>query len=150
MGKSVEVIARGVCVKGSRILLCQSKKASNTYLPGGHVEFKETARMGLEREIDEELGLPSTAGRFLGAVEHSFRQKGKRHCEWNVVFEMAIPGLNDVEEIEAAEDHIRFFWCELDALKPAELEPAALCDLLPQWLGDALGCDRWVSGGDFA
>ena len=150
MGKSIEVIARGVCVNGNRILLCQSKGASNTYLPGGHVEFKETARIGLEREIVEELGLPSTAGRFLGAVEHSFRQKGKRHCEWNVVFELDIPGLGAGDSVEAAEDHIRFMWCELAALKEAELEPAVLCDLLPQWLGDnTVVGERWVSGGDF-
>jgi len=114
------------------------------------VEFKEAARKGLEREIEEELGLPSTAGRFLGAVEHSFRQKGKRHCEWNVVFELTIPGLVGAEDIEAAEDHIRFFWCELDALTSARMEPAVLCDLLPEWLGNTLGDDRWASGGDFA
>lgn len=150
MVKAIEVIARGVCVSGSRILLCQTRGAANTYLPGGHVEFKETARMALEREIEEELGLPSTVGRFLGAAEHSFRQKGKRHCEWNAVFELGIPGLEADESIDAAEDHIRFLWCELDALKQAKLEPSVLCDLLPQWLGDAFAGERWACGGDFA
>ncbi|MBT3193501.1 MAG: NUDIX domain-containing protein [Verrucomicrobia bacterium] len=150
MGKSVEVIARGVCVKGGKVLLCQSKKAKIAYLPGGHTEFKETARTSLEREIVEELGLPSKAGRFLGAVEHSFKQRGKRHCEWNIVFALEIPTLELEKEVVAAEDHIMFWWCAIEELKQARIEPAVLCDLLPKWLDDAFVGERWGSGGDFA
>jgi 8-oxo-dGTP diphosphatase len=150
MGKSVEVIARGVCVKAGKILLCQAKNAQITYLPGGHTDFGETARLSLEREIVEEIGVASTAGGFLGAVEHSFVQKGKRHCEWNVVFELDIPSISAAGPVAAAEDHITFHWCDLDALKEERLEPAVLCDLLPEWLGNALTGDRWGSGGDFA
>jgi len=146
----VEVIARGVCCRAGKILLCQTRGAANTYLPGGHVEFMETARAGLEREITEELGLASTAGRFLGAVEHSFTQKGNLHCEWNAVFELVIPGISPDSTPAAVEDHITFFWQDLEALKAAGLEPSVLCERLPQWLlSDAAGCERWVSGGHF-
>ena len=72
MSKKIEILARGVLVQNGRVLLCHTKGAANTYLPGGHVEFKESARAALCREIKEEMGLDSTAGRFLGAVEHSF------------------------------------------------------------------------------
>ncbi|MDD4443198.1 MAG: NUDIX domain-containing protein, partial [Kiritimatiellae bacterium] len=57
----VEVIARGVCVVDGHILLCHGKRSALTYLPGGHIEFRETARQALEREIAEELGRASTA-----------------------------------------------------------------------------------------
>ena len=40
----VEVIARGVCVVDGHILLCHGKRSALTYLPGGHIEFGETAR----------------------------------------------------------------------------------------------------------
>lgn len=149
MGKKMEVIARGVCLKAGKILLCQTAGAGNTYLPGGHVEFNETARAGLEREIVEELGADSTAGRFLGMVEHSFIQKSKRHCEWNAVFALTIPELLPDAPVIAAESHISFRWCDLGALQAARLEPAVLCDCLPQWLDAAFVGPRWVTGGDF-
>jgi 8-oxo-dGTP pyrophosphatase MutT (NUDIX family) len=143
----VEVIARGVCLKSGMILLCRTNGARNTYLPGGHVEFMETARESLEREIVEELGVESVAGEFLGMVEHSFIQNGRRHCEWNVFFDLNIPSLDPADDVAAAENHISFQWCDISGLKGAELEPAVLCDLIPQWLiGNGR---RWESGGDF-
>lgn len=143
----VEVIARGVCIESGKILLCRTNGAENTYLPGGHVEFMETARQSLEREIVEELGVESSAGEFLGVVEHSFIQKGRRHCEWTVFFELDIPSLDSANTVVAAEDHISFQWCDIFELSAAKLEPAVLCDLLPQWLSGR--GKRWASGGDF-
>jgi len=146
----IETIARGVCVKSGRILLCQTNGADITYLPGGHTEFNETARISLEREIEEELGLESCAGRFLGMVEHSFVQKGSPHCEWNVCFELNIESLDPDDKVEAAEDHISFLWCEISELKAAKLEPDVLCDLIPQWLSESGECGTWTSGGNFS
>ncbi len=145
----VEVIARGVCVKSGMVLLCQTKGADITYLPGGHTEFNEKAHISLEREIVEELGVESVAGSFLGMVEHNFVQKGRQHCEWNVVFELGIDALNPEDEVIAAEDHISFRWCKISELKSAKLEPNVLCELLPKWLEDGCKESRWVSGGDF-
>lgn len=149
MKTRVEVIARGVCLMDGKLLLCQSKGAENTYLPGGHVDFMEKARDGLEREIVEELAVSSSAGRFLGMVEHSFMQKGKPHCEWNVVFELSIPDLLPAKTPLAAEDHITFKWWDLDDLHSAKLEPEVLCELLPEWLGNAIAGERWSSGGNY-
>jgi 8-oxo-dGTP diphosphatase len=150
MRNVVEVIARGVCVKMGRLLLCQTQGAEITYLPGGHTEFEEPARVSLEREIQEELGLAASAGRFLGAVEHSFVQKGRPHCEWNVLFELDIPELVSGRSVKPAEDHLMFHWCDVQELKTARLEPAVLCDFLPEWLSTACAGERWASGGDFA
>jgi 8-oxo-dGTP pyrophosphatase MutT (NUDIX family) len=146
----VEVIARGVCVSEGRILLCHGKKAALTYLPGGHVEFRETARQALVREMKEELGLDARAGRFLGCCEHAFVQKGEPHAEINLVFELHIPGLVSGEPVVAAEEWLGFRWQPLDKLDEAEVEPAPLRARIAEWLarpgGHFVSGDAWGSG----
>ena len=88
--KHIETIARGVCVKDGKVLLCLPKDRSYSYLPGGHIEFGETGREALVREMKEETGRDATAGGLLGVVESSFVQKGERHCEINLIYEMKI------------------------------------------------------------
>ena len=51
MEKHIETIARGVCVKDGKVLLCFPKDRSYAYLPGGHIEFGETGRVALVREM---------------------------------------------------------------------------------------------------
>ena len=131
--KTIEVLARGVCIKAGRLLVCRSKGAANTYLPGGHVEWCEKARVSLRREIREELGVRSVVGEFLGAVEHTFVQKGERHCEINMVFKLDLPSLSPDSDPEACEPWIDFKWIPLKALGRNHLEPRSLRKLVPFW-----------------
>jgi len=142
---NVEVIARGVCVADGQLLLCHGRKSSLTYLPGGHIEFRETARQALVREIKEELGRDAEAGRFLGCCEHCFIQKGEPHAEINLVFELTIPGLKPGAEAAAVEDWIGFRWQPLDKLDEANLEPSPFRKLVAEWLKTPGG--HFVSGG---
>jgi len=115
----IEVIARGVCVQDCKILLCRAKGGATTYLPGGHIEFGETGREALMREVKEELGVDSDTGAFLGVVENSFQQHGKPHAEINLVYELKLPASTAAR---AQEDWIDFEWRELsnlDDLLPA-------------------------------
>lgn len=137
--RHIEILTRGVCVMRGHVLLCHTKGAANTYLPGGHVEFREMARAALEREVAEEMGLRSTAGRFLGCVEHAFRQKGRWHAEINLLFRLRIPGLTPAVPPESREDWIEFLWVPSERLRTARLEPAALVDRLPRWLKSPAG-----------
>ena len=114
----IETIARGVCVRNGKLLLCKAKGGKTTYLPGGHIEFGETGRQALVREIKEELGLDAETGAFLGVVENSFLQHGKPHAEINLVYELSLAE----GAATAQEDWIEFEWrplSDLDDLLPA-------------------------------
>ena len=116
----IETIARGVAIIDGEVLLCRAKGGRSSYLPGGHIEFGETARDALVREIREEMGVEATTGRFLGAVENSFIQHGKPHAEINLVFELKFA---EKPEAAAKEDWIEFEWVRLDELERANLLP---------------------------
>ena len=117
----IETIARGVCVRDGKILLCRAKGGSSTYLPGGHIEFGETGRQALRREILEEIGAEAAVGRFIGVVENAFTQHGKPHAEINLVYEFDM----DAESVCAKEDWIEFEWRDIGGLADANLLPEA-------------------------
>jgi 8-oxo-dGTP pyrophosphatase MutT (NUDIX family) len=116
----IETIARGVAIIDGEVLICRAKGGKSSYLPGGHIEFGESAREALVREIREELGVEAETGRFLGAVENSFMQHGRPHAEINLIFELKFSGKPDAV---AKEDWIEFEWVRLDDLKNANLLP---------------------------
>ena len=125
MEKHIETIARGVCVKDGKVLLCYPKDRSYSYLPGGHIEFGETGREALVREMKEETGLDATAGDLLGVVESSFVQKGERHCEINLIYEMKVKVKGEGEQwnVPSCEDWICFDWVDCDKIDSANLLP---------------------------
>ena len=126
----IETIARGVCVRGGKLLLCRANGGASTYLPGGHIEFGETGRQALVREVKEELGVESSTGAFLGVVENAFLQHGKPHAEINLVYELKLgAGDGELPPLNSQEDWIEFEWCELNRLDGANLLPTAFRSL---------------------
>ncbi len=121
----IETIARGVCILDGRLLLCKAKGGKTSYLPGGHIEFGETGRQALVREMREETGLAATTGRFLGCLENSFEQHGKPHAEINLIYELKITDEAAARAVKAQEDWIEFLWCPLAELASANLLPVA-------------------------
>lgn len=119
----IETIARGVCVKDGRLLLCRAKGGGSTYLPGGHIEFGETGRAALVREVKEELGVDSSTGSFLGVLENSFIQNGRPHAEINLVYELKLADGVDADGLKSCEDWIEFVWQDMDDLESANLLP---------------------------
>ena len=142
--REIEVMARGVCVVHGQLLLCRTKGANHTYLPGGHVEFFEPVRESLRREIEEELGMKSRVGRFLGAVEHHYTRKKKRICEVNFCFEVKVFGLKAGKKPRSMEDHLGFEWTPVRNLAHCDLEPRVLKRVLKAWMSEK-GSDRWAS-----
>ena len=121
--KHIETIARGVCIVDGKVLLCFPKDKSYAYLPGGHIEFGETGRVALVREMKEETGLDATADDLLGVVESSFIQKGEQHCEINLIYKMTVEKVVKVEKVESQEDWICFDWIDCDEIDSVNLLP---------------------------
>jgi len=148
MSGNIEVLARGVCVVDGQVLLCQGTQSKLFYLPGGHVEFRETARQALMREMHEELGIKVEIGRFIGCCEHAFSQKGEVHAEINLLFEMRIPDLALDAGVISVEDWIAFQWQSLSRLDEVLLEPAPLRKVLTKWIanpgGHVVSGDTWA------
>ena len=76
MSAPVHVAAGVVLDRLDRVLLCRRPERGRFSLrwefPGGKVEPGEEAPAALERELREELGLETVAGRRLLVVEHRY------------------------------------------------------------------------------
>ncbi|MBR0057601.1 MAG: NUDIX domain-containing protein [Kiritimatiellae bacterium] len=131
----IETIARGICAKGGKVLLCKGRRAGNLYFPGGHIEFGERGAEALVREVLEETGLESEATAFLGVCEHRFVQNGDEdHAEINLVYALDIPSADPQAPVEAREGWIAFEWMPAEALAASAVEPAALRKVALDWL----------------
>src|SRR5207244_2488189 len=86
----IEFIARGLCIRNERVLLCKSIKDNYLYLPGGHVDFGESAPTALAREFMEETGTAVQVGPLALIHEHLFRQSGRLRHELNLVFHVEL------------------------------------------------------------
>jgi len=139
-----ELIARGAVIRNGQVLLCQSVKHEYFYLPGGHVEFGESASVAAEREIEEELGVKVRAGALALVSEGMFSAK-RRHHEVNLVFyiEHPSPWPKGLSKPKSREGHIAFRWVELAAAQDLDIRPTAV----KAWLATGLGDDgiEWVS-----
>lgn len=120
--RSIEFIARGLAIRDGRVLLCRNVKHGYYFLPGGHVEFGETAGDAIVREFKEESGSTVACGPAALVAEHLFeRKKGPCH-EVNVVFHVELHGV----EIKSLESKIEFEWVDLAQLNELDLRPTSI------------------------
>lgn len=140
----IEFIARGVLIRDGQVLLCQSVKHGYFYLPGGHVEFGESAAAAAAREIHEELGVKVAIGPLLLATEGVFSAK-RTHHEINLMFhvEHPTPWPRSLTKPKSREPQIAFRWVELAAAQDLDIRPTAVKAWLVAGCGD--GRIEWVS-----
>lgn len=141
---SIEILARGVCVKKGAVLACRNRKHGNLYLPGGHVDWGEDSRHALAREWREELGVPCRMGSFLGVVEQVYDSRKGPVSEISLLFTVKCPGLSSRVPPPSAEDHLAFEWIPLGKLKASGLLPPSMAEALPRWCAAPSGAaKRW-------
>ncbi|MGM9986973.1 MAG: NUDIX domain-containing protein [Bacillaceae bacterium] len=134
MQKPFHHLVRGIFVKDDQVLLAQAIGQHNTFLPGGHIEFGESAKDALKREISEELDVACEVGRFLGLIEHKWESKGVIHCEINQLFEVISSEIHEVQYLNSKEAHLTFFWCDRDKLEEKNLQPYPLRNVIQKYL----------------
>lgn len=121
--KKYHVLARGVITSAEYILVAHCIGMDNTFLPGGHVEFNEGIKTSLEREIQEELGLESQVGQYLGLVEADFELPDPYHQEINHLFTVSISELNHTYNPVSKEKHLEFYWVHVNEMENHNLQP---------------------------
>lgn len=119
---SIEFIARGLVVRSSHVLVCRNLKHGHCYLPGGHVEFGESAAEALAREFFEETGAKVLVGRACFVSEHRFVQRGRQRHEVNLVFHVK----HRITRFKSLEPDIRFEWIPMRNLAKSGFRPTAL------------------------
>lgn len=108
MKKEIEVLARAVIENKRKFLVCRKLKKRYYFFPGGHLEFGESAKEALIREIKEELGITIKRCTFIGGSEHTFIEEGKKHHEINLAFEVSVGKIST----DSQENHLRFYWID--------------------------------------
>jgi 8-oxo-dGTP diphosphatase len=123
-------LVRGLILEDDMVLVAHAHGASNTFLPGGHIEVGESASAALARELMEEIGMASRVGQFLGCLEHRWDESGCEHYEINHVFRLHVPALSPGVDPQSREDHLALFWLPVNQLSERNLQPAALIGLI--------------------
>lgn len=108
-------------------------------MPGGHIEFGESAEAAMKREVEEELGVALKNHSFIGAVENVFSDEGGPHHEINLVFRAELEN----NRVSALEDHLEFAWIDTGELGNKKIYPTSLKEALIKWLAD--GKMFWAS-----
>jgi 8-oxo-dGTP diphosphatase len=127
-------LSRGIIIKENKILVAKANIYPNTFLPGGHIEFGESAKDALIREIEEELGIKCSVIHFLGLVEHRWEKKGILNYEINQVFEVMSNELHPHYNPKSRETHLEFFWCDVSDLEKENLQPYLFRDLINDYV----------------
>jgi 8-oxo-dGTP diphosphatase len=135
----IHVLSRAVVIDQDHILLCKTLDCPvNFYfLPGGHIEHKESAESAVLRELMEEAGAVGTIKRFLGCLEHSFEPNHSSIChdhEYNFIFEVESETLKKHISVPSCEKHIEVLWMPINQLSAIDFRPEPLKELLPMWL----------------
>jgi len=139
----IEFIARGLLVRGDQSLLCRDVKHGYSYLPGGHVEFGESAEQALAREFMEEAAVEVSVGRPVLVAELRFVQRGRERHEVTIVFHVEQSPERAVTSVEPG---IEFWWVGRAALSTASLRPAIVRPWLEGWrTGDPIA---WMSADE--
>ena len=130
--QNFEVCVRAIIRHRGKILVCHDKAKNFYFFPGGHIIFGESIKETIFREFKEELGTSVKNFSFIGAMENIFIEEGKRHHEFNLVFNLKVKKFTE----RSKEDHINFFLFDINKFSKEKILPIALQKAILKWLKD--------------
>ncbi len=120
----------GIAIHNGRLLVGRNLRDRYCFVPGGRVEYGETAVEALARELHEELGEALEIGRLVIMSDNVFELNGKRYQEvapYLLVELAAESGLLDMDgTFEGNEPEITLQWIPIDDVEKANLFPPFL------------------------
>jgi ADP-ribose pyrophosphatase YjhB (NUDIX family) len=135
-GDGFKVRAAAVAIRDGRVLLHFIKGGGDSdtvycVLPGGGVDFGETARDAVARELREELSVDAGVGRLLFVAEQFFALTRRRWHQLAWYYEVTLPGdceavLRDSWDVTEPPYRTTFRWVPLADLDSAPLIPGFL------------------------
>jgi ADP-ribose pyrophosphatase YjhB (NUDIX family) len=81
-----------VVVRDDHVLLMRMGSNDFWFVPGGRIEAGEPAKLALEREVTEELGVACQIERLLWTSENFFRTNETLYHEVALYFAVTLPG----------------------------------------------------------
>lgn len=130
--KNFEICVRGIIEHNNKILVAKDKGKNYYFFPGGHVDFEEKIEDALQRELKEELNISINEFFFVGVVENIYTEEGNQHHELNIVFNVKVKKVKD----KSKEDHMDFFFFDIERFSKEDIRPLALRDSIVTWLKD--------------
>lgn len=136
----IRAIAVGLMIHDGRVLAeeypANGRHEGFLRVPGGGVQFGETAEAAVRREFAEELGVTVESARLLAVTENIFDAHGKRGHEIAHVFEVRCHELTQLpvdEHLPVLDSDTSVGWYSLDSVRYGSrpLYPSGMLDLIP-------------------
>ncbi len=93
------------------------------------MEFGESAKDALARELKEELGAAVKKCSFIGGSEHLFIEDGIKRHEINLVFDTSVKKI----KTKSQEDHLEFLFLDKNSLVKEKVLPLVLVQAILEW-----------------
>jgi len=129
-----EVCIRAIIFHQNKILICLHREKGYYFFPGGHLNFGESVKDALFREVKEELNATVKKYSFIGVIDNIYEEQKQKHHQINLVFHIIVDKIYGKKEIEETKkNHIAFIFFNIKRFKKEKVLPIALQKAILKW-----------------